>query len=115
MSSPTRRLALAVNALLRKAMTCCGQSISGKPRLVGPLIIARLLLVDTENQRLYRNYDLKRRIALQNDYRDWLQRKLTRLQAGGFSVSLNGNGTAKQELATQQRDRRAAASDRHRS
>src|SRR5260370_4588496 len=45
MSSPTRRLALAVNALLDKAMTCCGQSISGKPRLVGPLAIARLLLV----------------------------------------------------------------------
>ena len=45
MSSPTRRLALAVNALLDKAMPCCGQSISGKPRLVGPLAIARLVLL----------------------------------------------------------------------
>ncbi|CAE6817222.1 Mechanosensitive channel MscK [Paraburkholderia nemoris] len=45
MSSPTRRLALAFDALLDKAMACCGQSVPDKARLVGPLTIARLLLV----------------------------------------------------------------------
>lgn len=45
MRSPTCRLALAVSALLDKAMARCGPSIADKTRLVGPLTIARLLLV----------------------------------------------------------------------
>src|ERR1700709_2251300 len=44
MSSSTRRLAFAFNALLDKAMACCGKSVRGKARLVGPLTIARLLM-----------------------------------------------------------------------
>ncbi|SOE99936.1 Small-conductance mechanosensitive channel [Burkholderia sp. OK233] len=45
MSSPTRRLALAVNALLGKARVRRGQSVPGNARLVALLTIARLLLV----------------------------------------------------------------------
>jgi potassium efflux system protein len=45
MSSPTRRLALTVNALLGKARVRCSQSIPGNARLVALLTIARLLLV----------------------------------------------------------------------
>jgi potassium efflux system protein len=45
MRSPTYRLVLAVSALLDKALARCRPSIPDKTRLVGPLTIARLLLV----------------------------------------------------------------------
>lgn len=63
MSNPTRRLTLAVNALLDKAMTCCEQSIPEKARLLGPLTILvgatmMAVMAHGEPPRLQSNADL---------------------------------------------------------
>jgi len=69
----------------------------------GRLAPGEMLLVDTEHQRLYRNRDVKHRVASQNPYGYWLRRKLLRLPSSGFTISANGSAEARHDLIQMQR------------
>ncbi|MPZ13327.1 MAG: glutamate synthase large subunit [Chloroflexi bacterium] len=69
----------------------------------GRLAPGEMLLVDTAQKRVYRNSDIKHRIASERPYGQWLRRKLARLHGPGVVVAKNGAGDAEEDLLAQQR------------
>jgi len=69
----------------------------------GRLAPGEMLLVDTAQRCLYRNGEVKQRVAAQNPFGYWLRRKLLRLHTSGFSIASNGSAEAHRDLVQQQR------------
>ena len=69
----------------------------------GRLGPGEMLVVDTRRQRMYRNRDIKQRMAAQNPYGYWLRRSLTRLPNVGHAPPSSEPAQLQTELLQLQR------------
>jgi glutamate synthase (ferredoxin) len=69
----------------------------------GRLGPGEMLVVDTRRQRMYRNADVKQRMAAQNPYGYWLRRRLTRLPNVGHAAPSSEPDQPQPELLQLQR------------